>query len=117
MANDFLQKIKEVLLNRKTTIKNEIKDVINKDPFIQEYQQEGFRNNDELGEEVTDLSQHDSLNAIKISLQQEEKAIDQSLEKIAEGQYGKCEKCGKEIEPERLKIFPTATMCAKCANN
>jgi RNA polymerase-binding transcription factor DksA len=28
-----------------------------------------------------------------------------------------CASCGKNIEPERLGIFPDTTLCAKCANS
>jgi len=34
-----------------------------------------------------------------------------ALEKLAKGKYGKCEKCGKEIEKERLEIHPAARFC------
>lgn len=39
-----------------------------------------------------------------------------ALKKIDEGTYGSCEICHKPIEGGRLKIFPSATECAVCAN-
>ncbi len=30
------------------------------------------------------------------------------------GQFGFCEKCNKEINTERLKVFPEARTCIKC---
>lgn len=39
-----------------------------------------------------------------------------ALKKIDEGTYGRCEICQKSIEEGRLKIFPSATECAACAN-
>jgi len=41
-------------------------------------------------------------------------AIDKAIDKIKKGKYGKCEKCGKSIPEERLKIYPEAVFCAKC---
>jgi RNA polymerase-binding transcription factor DksA len=41
-------------------------------------------------------------------------AIDAALAKIAQGTYGKCEKCGKQIPLERLNIFPEAPFCVDC---
>jgi RNA polymerase-binding protein DksA len=38
-------------------------------------------------------------------------AIDAALARIDEGSYGLCERCGKEIEPERLEAIPYATLC------
>lgn len=42
--------------------------------------------------------------------------IDNALERIREGTYGKCEMCGKEIENERLDFIPYATTCVECEN-
>ncbi|MDR3581907.1 MAG: TraR/DksA C4-type zinc finger protein [Candidatus Pacebacteria bacterium] len=41
--------------------------------------------------------------------------IDVALSKIHSGTYGKCEKCGKEIESEVLDMNPEATLCKACA--
>jgi RNA polymerase-binding transcription factor DksA len=38
-----------------------------------------------------------------------------ALERVNEGVYGTCENCKKPINPERLAILPTATLCADCA--
>lgn len=37
-----------------------------------------------------------------------------ALEKIAEGTYGICADCGKEISPKRLQSFPNAERCIAC---
>ncbi len=38
-----------------------------------------------------------------------------SLANLRSGKYGKCENCGKLIEPERLEAMPTATLCLSCS--
>lgn len=38
-------------------------------------------------------------------------AIDSALRRIEEGTYGICERCGKEIGAERLRVVPYATLC------
>ena len=40
--------------------------------------------------------------------------IDAALRAAAEGNYGKCQRCGTAIDPERLKIFPETRLCVKC---
>ncbi len=40
--------------------------------------------------------------------------IDESLYSIENGTYGKCLRCGKDIEIERMKAKPTAKYCIKC---
>ncbi|WP_333773588.1 TraR/DksA family transcriptional regulator [Streptomyces sp. IBSBF 3136] len=41
--------------------------------------------------------------------------LDQALERLEQGQYGQCERCGGTIPPERLQIRPAATTCVSCA--
>jgi RNA polymerase-binding protein DksA len=40
--------------------------------------------------------------------------IDAALKRIADGTYGKCTNCGKEIPEERLEARPYATLCIDC---
>jgi DnaK suppressor protein len=39
--------------------------------------------------------------------------VDRALERIAEGTYGVCERCGKPIEKARIRALPYATLCIK----
>lgn len=41
--------------------------------------------------------------------------IENALEKIQHGRYGKCEACESSISPARLKALPYATECIECA--
>ena len=40
--------------------------------------------------------------------------VNKALKKLDEGNYGLCEKCGKMINPDRLRAFPSATACMDC---
>lgn len=40
--------------------------------------------------------------------------VEDALKRIEEGKYGICEVCGGEIDVNRLKLRPVATMCIKC---
>jgi DnaK suppressor protein len=40
--------------------------------------------------------------------------IDRALHKLENGSYGACDKCGKPIGEERLKVAPFATLCIEC---
>ncbi|MFG1811517.1 TraR/DksA family transcriptional regulator [Streptomyces sp. NPDC049040] len=42
-------------------------------------------------------------------------ALDQALERLERGEYGRCEVCGEPIPPERLDVLPAATTCVRCA--
>ena|SRR5258705_13934236 len=39
--------------------------------------------------------------------------IDKALDKIQDGTYGLCDRCGKPIEKLRLKALPYANLCIK----
>ena len=68
--------------------------------------------------DVVDKSQQD-VNQ-ELALQLGERAskmiadIDQALQRIDDGTYGICERCGKEISDRRLEAVPTARYDAAC---
>lgn len=41
--------------------------------------------------------------------------IDEALSQLDMGIYGRCERCGKPIEPERLAVLTHTTVCSQCA--
>lgn len=42
------------------------------------------------------------------------KKIDDALNRIEQGTFGICEKCGDYIDEKRLKVRPVATLCISC---
>lgn len=42
------------------------------------------------------------------------KNIDDALERLKHGQYGRCDDCGDEIAPNRLRYIPFAVRCKDC---
>jgi RNA polymerase-binding transcription factor DksA len=42
-------------------------------------------------------------------------ALQEALVRVHAGTYGRCERCGTQIDPERLEILPTTSLCAACA--
>jgi RNA polymerase-binding transcription factor DksA len=42
--------------------------------------------------------------------------IDAAMRKLAEGSYGRCERCGQDIGAARLAARPAATTCMSCAS-
>jgi RNA polymerase-binding transcription factor DksA len=38
-----------------------------------------------------------------------------ALDRIQAGTYEHCAQCGRRINPERLEILPTTTLCLNCA--
>jgi DnaK suppressor protein len=42
------------------------------------------------------------------------KDIDVALERIEQGVYGECARCGEEIAPRRLEVRPFSRYCVEC---
>src|SRR5207302_5703450 len=43
-------------------------------------------------------------------------SIDAALDRIENGEYGKCANCGEPIQEKRLEAVPWARHCLKCAD-
>jgi len=68
--------------------------------------------------DVADIAQESSEKELTFQLAEVESRelaqIDNALERIAEGMYGMCEKCGEAISQARLKALPFAGKCIRC---
>ena len=49
------------------------------------------------------------------NLEASEEEIVRALEKLDEGTYGTCDRCGKPIAPKRLQAKPESVRCIDCA--
>ncbi|MBP1747943.1 MAG: transcriptional regulator, TraR/DksA family [Deltaproteobacteria bacterium] len=95
-----LMHVRDRVFNTHAQLKEDRKDLVEREVEFQENAQK-----DGLLEPMSkiDDSEKNQLDAI----------ID-ALKKIALGEYGFCESCGREIEPERLDALPWATLCSTC---
>ena len=68
------------------------------------------------------LSRIDAMQLQEMALAQarrrksERGAIDTALQRIEDGEYGYCLKCGEGIAPARLENSPSVTTCITCAS-
>ncbi|MEK6580223.1 MAG: TraR/DksA C4-type zinc finger protein [Bdellovibrionota bacterium] len=66
----------------------------------------------------SDMSSSELENNMRVRLRNREalyiKKIEEALQRIADGSFGKCQTCEEEIEPKRLEARPTATLCVHC---
>ena len=68
----------------------------------------------DFAEQAAELESQDALGGIEASHREEARAIEAALQRIAEGNYGLCSRCGREIPEKRLEALPTATTCVVC---
>ena len=69
---------------------------------------------DDVDDAASDLIERDKIQAIIFSLERKVENIDHAIGQAQQIGYGVCESCGKQIEPERLEIFPETTLCIDC---
>jgi DnaK suppressor protein len=44
-----------------------------------------------------------------------EEKLRRALEKVEDGSYGRCDRCGNPIAPARLEAVPESVLCIDCA--
>ena len=69
---------------------------------------------DESGEGSTAAVDRERDLALSAQARAEVVEIDVALDKIDEGTYGVCDKCGKPIPKARLEVIPWAALCVTC---
>jgi DnaK suppressor protein len=70
----------------------------------------GFRNADAT-QELSDQATAAQIEQVRLRDREQES---HSAERRAQGTYGLCEDCNKEIGAERLAALPSATRCVSC---
>lgn len=65
-------------------------------------------------EEADEAGEYENLLSLEQSLELKLKDVETALSKIESEIYGKCERCGKNIEEERLMAYPEARLCIIC---
>ncbi len=108
---NLLEKLKGKLLRRQREVEQEIKAVEKEDPLFSD----DLAESTEVAAENWLAEVHGKTVAVRYSLNQMLGKIKNSLHRIKKGEYGKCENCGKMIEPKRLEAMPTATLCIACS--
>ncbi|OGC51453.1 hypothetical protein A2982_02705 [candidate division WWE3 bacterium RIFCSPLOWO2_01_FULL_39_13] len=114
LDSNFVKRIKDKLIKSSKEVEKEAERLAEKDPFIQEYKDDGFRNVDSPEEEADDLLEHQNTSVILTELKKSRQEILGALSRIKNKKYGTCENCGNKISVPRLVAYPTARYCIKC---
>lgn len=102
------EKIKQLLLRQQKKVEQELKDLEDDDPVLNE---NTLAESSEPGTDSWLADTHSRVVAVRQNLVNMLKSTKKALSNLKTGKYGKCEVCGRPIEPERLKVMPTATLC------
>lgn len=111
LPQEIFKKIKDRLLVQQKEIERNLKNMQASDPV----NSDGLAESSEPGTDSWLADAHGRTQAVMhnlVSLLQNTKL---ALTNLRKGSYGKCKKCNKAIELERLEAMPTATLCLSCS--
>ena len=113
MEKTLLEELKLKLEEQKKSIQEELEKFAEKDPSQKNNWDTKYPNREEgdKDEEADEVQEYENKLSLEHSLEPKLQSVISALEKIKQGTYGLCEKCGKEIESERLKVAPEAKTC------
>ena len=116
MQNDD---IKDKLEKEKKQLENSLGDVATKDPKAKDDYDAKFKNfGDPIFDnsaEAAEVSLYDSNLSVEGNLELKLRDVNDALDRIKKGNFGKCGTCGKNIDNARLEASPTAKLCMDCA--
>lgn len=115
MDKDLLKQIKDKLLKEKERLENELLSIADKKEEVANDFDSRFPNwGDDIDSNAAEVDTYSSRLGIEKNLESLLQSTVKALAKIDNGTYGLCEQCGKEIQVERLKVYPAANFCMKC---
>jgi DnaK suppressor protein len=107
-----LERIRKALLDRRAQLASEIEDGQRR--RLEEESGEGMADVGDNSDVATATEQADLRSAQIERDALELKAVEAALARIAQGQYGTCVRCGREIGEARLRANPIADRCIEC---
>ncbi len=110
MAEQTLESIKKALEAELSSTDEQLADhgVEPNDDVVDVEVDEGFADSAQA------TSERGELLALVEQLKLQRQQLVRALGRIETGEYGTCEKCGKEIPIERLQALPSASLCVAC---
>lgn len=106
-----IKAVKKYLLKRQQEVEKQIKEVERDDPAMAP----ALAETSEPGTDSWLADAHSRALALRGQLMNAAQSVKKALIKINKKTYGKCDKCGKQIEPARLEAMPTAVLCLSCS--
>lgn len=102
-------RFKELLLREKSRI---LREILKMEKEVSELRE------NEIVKDIGDMSSDNFSEQLLVNLEERERKIleeiERALEKIENGTYGICERCGEPIEEKRLEAKPYARYCIAC---
>jgi len=119
MKKELIEELKEKLEKEKSSLEKELESFAKEDKNIKGNWDAKYPSKErgDKEEEADEAQEYENLLSLEQNLEVKLRDVNLALEKIGKGEYGKCQKCGKEIEEERLLVYPGAKLCIACNRN
>lgn len=115
LSQNFLDKIKQELLDEKKHLKTDLADFTKKNPHVTDDYEAKFPNyGDEEDENAREVAQYTANKPLEITLENTLRDVNQALERLNKGTYGICKYCKEPIDEKRLRARPTSSACISC---
>src|SRR3989344_1289080 len=112
-------KLKQILLEEKARLEEELGRIAKKNPAIKgdwlPLPRDASEASDSLDERALDVTDLEERRAIEQNLELRLKEIDETLQILQTGTYGVCSNCASPIETKRLQAMPVMKLCFDCA--
>ncbi len=106
-----INSLKKYLQREKISVDKSLKEVEAEDPATSP----SLAESSEPGTDSYIADTHTKTVVLGTQLKKVSNSIKSALLKIKKGTYGKCEKCGEQINIGRLLAMPTAQYCLSCS--
>lgn len=120
---EFLEQQKNILEQENEKLIEMLSDFSKKDPNLKgdwdtEFPEMGGGDNetgdDKLETEADEVEEYETNLPIEHSLETKLQKVNDAIQRIEDGTYLTCSKCGEPISQERLMAIPETSLCAKC---
>lgn len=69
----------------------------------------------DFSEQAVQRQNDEVVDSLEQEVREELRQVIHALDRLDQGEGDLCERCGKEINAERLAILPWASLCVRCA--
>lgn len=115
MDKSFIKEMEQALLDMKQKLEAELEIIARRDPRFKDSFDANFPDygdkEDENAAEVATFTDNLALERTLVDSLEDVKA---ALSRIANGTYGLCRYCGREIDERRLRARPESSSCVEC---
>jgi DnaK suppressor protein len=111
MDSKLVEQAKEQLLRMRRHLLQEVREAR---AVCREMGQDGIA---DIGDMSAATYHRELLMNLSETQQQRIRDIDAALERIAQGVYGECARCGEEIAPRRMEVRPFSRFCIDCKSD